>query len=106
MEIVRSLGEQAARRLESLGYKNVEVRVGNGYLGWPERAPFERIMLTAAPEKIPQPLVDQLKNGGKLVAPVGAAYAEQELIVLEKLSSGRITTRKVLPVAFVPMVNR
>lgn len=106
MEIVRPLGEQAARRLETLGYKNVEVRVGNGYLGWPEKAPFERIMLTAAPEKIPQPLIDQLKNGGKLVAPVGAAYAEQQLVVLEKQSSGRITTRNVLPVAFVPMVNR
>lgn len=105
MEIVRPLGEQAARRLATLGYKNVEVRVGNGYLGWPEQAPFDGILLTAAPEKIPQPLIDQLKKGGRLVAPVGG-YADQELVVLEKSSSGRITTRKVLPVAFVPMVNR
>ena len=106
IEIVRPLGEQAAKRLRGLGYKNVEVRIGNGYLGWPEHAPFDRIILTAAPPKIPQALIDQLKPGGKLVAPVGSNALSQELVVLEKSASGRTTTRKVLPVAFVPMVER
>lgn len=106
MEIVRPLGQEAARRLESQGYKNVEVRIGNGYAGWLEKAPFDRIILTAAPPKVPQALIDQLKPGGRLVAPVGGQFMGQDLIVIEKSTSGRITTRKVLPVAFVPMVNR
>ena len=106
IEIVRPLGEQAARLLNTLGYKNVEVRIGNGYGGWPEQAPFDRIILTAAPPKIPDALVNQLKPGGKLVAPVGEGYMGQDLVVLDKSASGRISSRKVLPVAFVPMVNR
>ena len=106
IEIVRDLGGQAARRLEKLGYKNVEVRIGNGYAGWPDQAPFDRIILTAAPPAIPQPLIDQLKPGGKLVAPVGGYFLGQDLVVLEKSTSGRISTRKVAPVAFVPMVNK
>src|SRR5713226_3130917 len=106
IEIVRDLGEQAARRLEKLGHKNVEVRIGNGYAGWPDKAPFDRIILTAAPPAIPQPLIDQLKPGGKLVAPVGGYFLGQDLVVLEKSTSGRISTRKVAPVAFVPMVNK
>ncbi|MBI3666664.1 MAG: protein-L-isoaspartate(D-aspartate) O-methyltransferase [Acidobacteria bacterium] len=105
IEIVRSLGEQAAARLRAMGYKNVEVRVGNGYNGWPEQAPFDRIIVTAAPPSIPQALIDQLKPGGKLVAPVGREFMGQDLVVLEKSRSGRISTRKVLPVAFVPMVK-
>ena len=106
IEIVRSLGEQAANRLQSLGYKNVEVRIGNGYAGWPEKAPFDRIILTAAPTSIPPALIDQLRPGGRLVAPIGEAFLGQDLVVLEKSGSGRISTRKVLPVAFVPMVNK
>lgn len=106
IEINRPLGEQAARRLRSLGYKNVEVRIGNGYAGWPEQAPFEKIILTAAPPEVPQVLIDQLKPGGRLVAPVGEPYHAQELVVLEKSRSGRISTRKVLPVAFVPMIGK
>ncbi len=106
IEIVPSLGEQAARRLQALGYKNVEVRIGNGYKGWPEQAPFDRIILTAAPPQIPQALIEQLKPGGRLVAPVGGRFQGQDLVVLEKSRSGKISTRKVLPVAFVPMVNR
>jgi protein-L-isoaspartate(D-aspartate) O-methyltransferase len=106
IEIVRSLGEQAANRLQGLGYKNVEVRIGNGYAGWPEKAPFDRIIVTAAPPSIPQALIDQLKPGGRLVAPIGEAFLGQDLVVLEKSGSGRISTRKVLPVAFVPMVNK
>jgi len=106
IEIVRPLGEQAARRLAELGYANVEVRIGNGYQGWPEQAPFDRIILTAAPPEIPQALVDQLKPGGRLVAPVGDAGLGQDLVVLEKSRAGRVSRRKVLPVMFVPMVNR
>ena len=106
MEIVRLLGEEAARRLDTLGFKNVEVRIGNGYAGWPAQAPFDRIILTAAPPEIPKALIDQLKPGGKMVAPVGGTFLGQDLIVLEKSSSGRVSTRKVLPVAFVPMVNK
>ncbi len=106
IEIVRELGEQAARRLEKLGYKNVEVRIGNGYAGWPEHAPFDRIILTAAPPSVPQSLIDQVRAGGKLVAPVGGQWMGQDLVVLEKSASGRISTRKVAPVAFVPMVNK
>ena len=106
IEIVQPLGEQAAKLLKRLGYGNVEVKIGNGYLGWPEKAPFDRIILTAAPPEIPTALVEQLKPGGKLVAPVGERRFGQDLVVLEKSSSGKVTTKKVLPVAFVPMVNR
>ena len=107
IEIVEPLGRQAAKRLPALGYQNVEVRIGNGYAGWPEQAPFDRIILTAAPPKVPQALIDQLKAGGKLVAPVGeSAWRGQDLIVMEKSRGGKITTRSVLPVAFVPMVDR
>jgi protein-L-isoaspartate(D-aspartate) O-methyltransferase len=106
IEIVPALGERSAKLLKSLGYSNIEVKVGNGYLGWPEKAPFDRIILTAAPPEIPKALVDQLKAGGKLVAPVGDRMFEQDLVVLEKAASGKVTTRKVLPVRFVPMVNR
>jgi protein-L-isoaspartate(D-aspartate) O-methyltransferase len=106
IEIVAPLGEQAARLLKEHGYTNVEVRIGNGYLGWPEKAPFDRIILTAAPPDIPKALIDQLKPGGKMVAPVGEGPFGQDLVVLEKSASGRVSRRKVLPVAFVPMVNR
>jgi len=106
IEIVPPLGQQAAKLLQSLGHQNVEVKIGNGYLGWPEKAPFDRVILTAAPPEIPQALIDQLKPGGKMVAPVGDSPFSQDLVVLEKAASGKITRRKVLPVAFVPMVNR
>ncbi len=106
IEIVPALGEQAQKRLPALGYKNVEVRIGNGYLGWPEQAPFDRIILTAAPPKVPQALINQLKPGGKLVAPEGDLLMGQDLVVMEKSRSGKISRRNVLPVAFVPMVNR
>jgi protein-L-isoaspartate(D-aspartate) O-methyltransferase len=106
IEIVERLGEQARERLQRLGYKNVHVRIGDGYRGWPEQAPFDRIMVTAAPEKMPQALIDQLKPGGKLVAPVGPVAGVQELIFLQKDKSGKTTSKSVLPVRFVPMVGQ
>jgi protein-L-isoaspartate(D-aspartate) O-methyltransferase len=103
IEIVPELAQSAAMLLEKSGYRNVTVRAGDGYLGWPERAPFDRIIVTAAPPKIPEALVEQLARGGRLVVPVGAGTG-QELVVVEKKADGSITRRSVLPVRFVPMV--
>ena len=105
IEIVEELGRRAERTLSALEYNNVHVRIGNGYLGWPEEAPFDRIILTAAPENLPETLVEQLTPGGRLVAPVGPVYGSQEIIVLDKGRDGRIRRRSVLPVRFVPMVD-
>ncbi|HEX2727312.1 MAG TPA: protein-L-isoaspartate(D-aspartate) O-methyltransferase [Beijerinckiaceae bacterium] len=102
VEIVPELAASAGQTLERLGHRNVTVRQGDGYRGWPEQAPFDRIILTAAPPEIPQLLIDQLKPGGRLVAPVGR-YA-QELVVIEKNADGRVRRRSVFPVMFVPMV--
>ena len=106
IEIVRSLGEQARERLRKRGYRNVEVLIANGYLGWPANAPFDRIILTAAPEEVPQALVDQLAAPGRLVAPVGASGWSQDLIVIDKDAAGKTRRRTVLPVRFVPMVDK
>lgn len=103
IEIVRVLADSARTRLTRLGYGNVVVRHGDGYLGWPELAPFDAIVLTAAPETMPQALVQQLAAGGRLVAPVGAEHDVQSLVLLEKDATGRVTTRHLLPVRFVPM---
>jgi len=105
IEIVEPLGRRAARLLGELGYSNVEVRVGDGYGGWPAAAPFDAIIVTAAPAAVPQPLIDQLKPGGRLVIPVGASFESQELIVVRKEADGRTTTRKTLPVRFVPLTR-
>jgi protein-L-isoaspartate(D-aspartate) O-methyltransferase len=105
IEIVASLGERARTLLADLGYKNVEVRIGDGYGGWPEAAPFDAIVVTAAPERIPQPLVDQLKPGGRMVIPVGARYAAQDIVVITKGADGNTLTRSVLPVRFVPLTR-
>lgn len=105
MEIVAQLARSASATLEKLGYKNVFVRHGDGYRGWPEKAPFPRIILTAAPPEIPQALIDQLAPGGRMVAPVGASAFSQELIVLEKSKDGKVKRRSVFPVRFVPMVR-
>lgn len=102
IEIVAPLGERAAVLLEGLGYANVHARVGDGYRGWPEHAPFEAILLTAAPAEIPQPLLDQLAVGGRLVAPVGSA--DQELVVVTRTEEGYLR-RSVIPVRFVPMTG-
>jgi protein-L-isoaspartate(D-aspartate) O-methyltransferase len=104
IEIVPELARSAAETLHRLGYDNVTVRTGDGYRGWPEEAPFERVILTAAPPTIPQALIDQLANGGRLVAPEGANPFEQQLVVIEKGRDGRVTRRAVMRVVFVPMV--
>ncbi len=104
IEIVPELAERARTALESAGYKNVHVRHGNGYLGWPEAAPFDRIIVTAAPDKVPQALVDQLAVGGIMVVPVGGVYDDQVMTILRKTDTG-VMTRETLPVRFVPMVK-
>ena len=99
VEIVEELGEQAKRRLRQLGCDNVEVRIGNGARGWSEHSPFDKVMVTAAPDLIPAPLIHQLKAGGKMVIPAGLP-ATQQLILAEKNDDGRMTTRDILPVRF------
>ncbi len=103
IEIVKTLADRANSTLKKLGYKNVTVRWGDGYGGWPEEAPFDRIIGTAAPAEIPPELIEQLKPGGKMVLPVGTKW--QELIVVKKSFSGTISKKNVLPVRFVPMVH-
>lgn len=102
IEIVRPLGEQAAGRLEKMGYKNVHVRIGDGSKGWPEEAPFDAIIATAAPGDIPETLVKQLKPGGRMVIPVGTIF--QELFLITKTKDG-YDKKALLPVKFVPMVT-
>ena len=102
IEIVESLGQRSAALLDSLGYENITVRIGDGYVGWPEQAPFDAIILTAAPPKIPQPLLDQLAEGGRLVAPVGEGH--QTLQLVEK-QDGKLIYRDIIPVRFVPMTG-
>lgn len=104
IEVVPELARSSKERLQRLGYRNVHVREGDGYDGWPEEAPFDRIMLTAAPEQLPQTLIDQLAPAGRLVAPVGG-FNQQELILVEKLARNEIRKRVVFPVLFVPMVH-
>jgi protein-L-isoaspartate(D-aspartate) O-methyltransferase len=103
IEIICELADSAATRLKNLGYKNVTVRCGDGYQGWPDESPFDAVIVTAAPGKIPQPLVDQLKPGGKMIIPVGKL--SQELILVTKLADGKVEQKSVLPVRFVPMTG-
>jgi protein-L-isoaspartate(D-aspartate) O-methyltransferase len=103
IELIPELAAAAAERLTGLGYANIEVRAGDGYLGWPDAAPFDRILLTAAPSAVPQTLLDQLAPGGRLIAPVGAAFGEQRLVLVEKDLAGETSERRILQVAFVPM---
>lgn len=105
VEIHPALAEEAQARLSSLGYKNVSVRQGDGYLGWKEHAPFDAIIVTAAPSEIPPPLLRQLKPGGRMCIPVGGRYQVQQLMVVEKDSDGSISTQDVLPVRFVPFLG-
>ena len=103
IEIIETLAKNAEATLERLGYKNVHVKVGDGYKGWPEHAPFDAVIVTCAPDHVPQPLVDQLKEGGRMIIPVGG-FGDQELYLLEK-KNGQLEQRAVLPVRFVPMAG-
>ena len=103
IEIIPDLASEARRALTSAGYQNVDVRTGNGYLGWPEHAPFDRIIVTAAPPEIPQALVEQLAVGGIMVVPVGTS--QQEIVVVNKTPSGA-TEQRTIEVRFVPMVSK
>jgi protein-L-isoaspartate(D-aspartate) O-methyltransferase len=103
IEIFESLGKSAQKTLINLGYDNVFVRIGDGYQGWPDHAPYDGIIVTCAPEKIPEMLQTQLAEGGRMIIPVGGTYT-QELILLEK-KNGKLQKKSVLPVRFVPMID-
>jgi protein-L-isoaspartate(D-aspartate) O-methyltransferase len=105
VEIIGPLGRKAAERLKRLGCGNVRVKIDDGYYGWEEHAPFDRIIVTCATNLVPPPLVKQLKAGGKMCLPVGGHYAVQHLTMVEKSQEGRMTMRKTLPVRFVPMTR-
>jgi protein-L-isoaspartate(D-aspartate) O-methyltransferase len=105
IEIVPPLAESAKVILSELGFENVHVRLGDGYLGWPEKAPFDAIIVTCAPDHVPEPLVSQLKEGGRLVIPVGTAGGIQQLVLLKK-RNGQISKEKMLDVRFVPMTGK
>ena len=105
VEIIAPLARQATARLQSLGYRNVTVRHADGYNGWKEAAPYDAIIVTAAATHIPPPLVQQLKPGGRMIIPVGAPFATQSLMVVEKTAAGKVRTRSVLPVTFVPLTR-
>ncbi len=103
IELEPELAARAALILDELDYRNIETRVGDGYAGWPEHAPFDIIVVTAAPDHIPQPLLDQLKPGGRMIVPVGPRLASQQLQLIEKDSAGRLRTTAISPVRFVPL---
>jgi protein-L-isoaspartate(D-aspartate) O-methyltransferase len=105
VEIVKALGRQAVARLRGLNYRNVHVKVADGYYGWKEHAPFDRIIVTCAATLVPPPLLKQLRPGGKMCIPVGGQYAVQHLTMIDKSEKGTITMRKMLPVRFVPLTR-
>lgn len=104
VEVLADLGRTAAERLKRLGFDNVDVRIGDGYAGWPEEAPFDAIIVTAAPERIPDALIRQLRPGGRMILPLGRAHDRQTLTRATKGADGKVGTEPVLSVAFVPMV--
>ena len=105
IEIIEELGLTARRRLQQLGYQNVSVHIGDGYYGWAKNAPYDAIMVTAAGDQVPPPLIKQLKPGGKIVIPVGTRFAAQQLVLIDKVSADKIEMRLVLPVSFVPLTG-
>ena len=105
IEIVEKLGQRAGALLKKLGYKNVHVRIGDGYAGWRSKAPFDAVILTAAPPSVPTPLIEQLKRGGALVAPVGLS-GDQRLIRITKTRDGKLRRENLLDVRFVPMTGK
>jgi protein-L-isoaspartate(D-aspartate) O-methyltransferase len=106
VEIVEPLGRQASERVARLRYDNVHVRVGDGYHGWDEHAPYDAIIVTAAASHVPPPLIRQLKPGGRMVIPVGAQFLTQHLMLIEKKADGTLSTRQILPVRFVPLIGK
>jgi protein-L-isoaspartate(D-aspartate) O-methyltransferase len=106
VEIIEPLADDAAQRLRRLGYGNVTVHHADGYEGWPAAAPFDAIIVTAAATHIPPPLIRQLKPGGRMIIPVGGAFSTQSLMLVQKNAAGKVTTRNVLPVAFVPLTRK
>ena len=105
IEIIPALGQQAQARLQRLGYDKIEVRLGDGYYGWPEQAAFDAIIVTAAASHIPPPLLQQLKPGGKMIIPVGSLFSTQQLILITRGENDEFITRQVLPVRFVPLTG-
>jgi protein-L-isoaspartate(D-aspartate) O-methyltransferase len=106
IEIVEPLGRKAGETLAALGYRNVVTRIGDGYNGWTEQAPFDAIIVAAAAPEIPQPLIDQLKPGGRMVIPLGGRFDVQQLLVLEKKADGATVSRNTIPVRFVPLTRK
>ena len=106
IELVAELAASAKQRLDRLGFKNVQVRQGDGYLGWPQTAPFDSILVTAGATEVPQPLVSQLKPGGRMIIPVGGSSLDQVLKVVEKDAAGKVSIRDVIPVRFVPLLRQ
>lgn len=105
IEIVPELARAAGKTFERLGYDRIALREGDGYFGWPEAAPFDAIVVTAAAEHVPPPLVEQLKRGGTMCIPVGARFGVQYLLLVEKDEAGKVTTRNLMPVRFVPLTR-
>ena len=104
IEIIAELSKQAQKRFTDQGYTNIITKIGDGYSGWPEKAPFDAIIVTAAPPEVPQPLIDQLKEGGKLIIPVGPRYQVQSLQLITK-KNGKVKTQNLFPVRFVPFTR-
>lgn len=105
IEIIEPLGKLADQRLKQLGYKNITTKIADGYYGWKEYAPFDAIIVTAAGSHIPHPLIEQLKPGGKMIIPVGSNFMTQQLLLISKTSNGKLQTRQILPVRFVPLTG-
>ncbi len=105
IEIIEPLAREATERISRLGIPNIEIRTGDGYYGWPEAAPFDTIIVTAAASHVPPPLIGQLKAGGRMAIPVGSPFQTQQLLLVTKEDDERITTRQILPVAFVPLTG-
>ena len=105
IEILASLADRAQKTFQEFGYEQITAKTGDGYKGWPEHQPFDAIIVTCAPDNIPQPLLDQLKPNGKMIIPVGSAYSAQQLILVTKDTDGKITKKDMMPVRFVPMLR-
>ena len=105
IEIIEALGKRARRDLEKLGYDNIQVRIGDGYYGWEQHAPYDGIVVTAAASHIPPSLIQQLKPGGRMIIPVGSRFLTQQLLLVIKDKEGKVTTRQILPVRFVPLTG-